>query len=245
MLHAEIGTLVRVDSGCRVSNINVLNQGCRVSTVTSFTRHLLLSFFLCTMLSVTIRYSSYHHLLSVGRRRAPRGVGMAQRAHITHTTATQPLPPLGAGELPDVSVWRSILIANEWCEMQTSRHTVCVCVCVCFDLAAHGDLFCCSTFTPWSSSSSSLTGAVSYQRLPSVINPHAMQDLPFTLMVLLFFLKGINLINWATAQPNESDLGEVSAHRFLLVASTLPPPAASTELHTRLLLATLSSKQVG
>ena len=39
-----------------------------------------------------------------------------------------------------------------------------------------------------------------------------MQDLPFTLMVLLFFLKGINLINWATAQPDEGDLSEVAAY---------------------------------
>jgi meckelin len=28
-----------------------------------------------------------------------------------------------AGELPNVSVWRYILIANEWCEMQCNRHT--------------------------------------------------------------------------------------------------------------------------
>jgi hypothetical protein len=25
--------------------------------------------------------------------------------------------------MPDVSVWRNILITNEWCEMQSERHT--------------------------------------------------------------------------------------------------------------------------
>jgi len=58
--------------------------------------------------------------------------------------------------LPKVSVWRNILIANEWCEMQTERHT----------------------------------------------------DIDFTLMFLLFFLKGLNLINLATSQPVEQDLSD-------------------------------------
>lgn len=58
--------------------------------------------------------------------------------------------------LPNISVWRSILIGNEWCEMQTERHT----------------------------------------------------DIDFTLMFLLFFLKGLNLVNLSTAQPVEQDLSE-------------------------------------
>jgi len=70
--------------------------------------------------------------------------------------------------LPSVSVWRNILIANEWCEMQTERHT----------------------------------------------------DIDFTLMFLLFFLKGLNLINLATSQPVEQDLSDdVSniALRFFII----------------------------
>ena len=61
-----------------------------------------------------------------------------------------------ADALPNVSVWRNILIANEWCEMQTERHT----------------------------------------------------DVDFTLMFLLFFLKGLKYINLATPQPEENDLSD-------------------------------------
>jgi meckelin len=74
------------------------------------------------------------------------------------------------GALPQVSVWRSIVIANEWNEMQTERHT----------------------------------------------------DIDFTLIFLLFFLRGLDLINLDTPQPVEQDLSEDVPNivlRFFVICS--------------------------